>query len=151
MNKREIRSWKKVLVTDLNYIAYELKEQINKPALVILDGPLGAGKTTFAKVFVTDGDTLSPTYSILSESHDVLHADLYRVKSRDEIIYLELELYLEGKIYFLVEWGKDHFSSLIKEIPEDFSYYLLSIVIDENSTNDENATRTFTLYEVEEE
>ena len=154
MNEKLIRQWKKVFQTDLSYISYELKELVNSPALIILDGPLGAGKTTFAKSFVTDGDTLSPSYSILSESNFVLHADLYRIETREEIIHLELELYLENKNFFLVEWGKLHYRSLVKEIPENFEHYLLRIDVNDQVHSAEsekiNFSRNIALYEISE-
>lgn len=154
MNEKLIRQWKKVFQSDLGYISYELKELVNSPALVILDGPLGAGKTTFAKSFVSDGDTLSPSYSILSESNSVLHADFYRIESRDEIIHLELELYLENKNFFLVEWGKSHYYSLVKEIPENFGHYLLRMDVNEQAhsqiSEKANFSRNIALYEISE-
>lgn len=154
MNQKLIRQWKKVFESDLGYICYELKELINSPALLILDGPLGAGKTTFAKAFVADGDTLSPSYSILSESKSVLHADFYRIESRDEIIHLELDLYLENKNFFLVEWGKSHYYSIIKEIPENYAHYLLKIDVNEQAhtqmSDKTNFSRNIALFEVSE-
>ncbi len=151
MKKNRIREWKKVFESDLTYIAYELKDIVTTPAMILLEGPLGAGKTTFSKVFIEDGQTLSPTYSILSETNHVLHADMYRIKDRDEIIYLELPLYLENKIYFLVEWGEKHFYALSKELPEDFNKYLLEIVINKNSGQNQESSRDFILFKIEEE
>ena len=154
MNEKLLRQWKKVFESDLGYISYEIKELVNSPALVILDGPLGAGKTTFAKSFVADGDTLSPSYSILSESNSVLHADLYRIETREEIIHLELDLYLDNKNFFLVEWGKLHYHSLIKEIPENFEHYLLQIDVNDQAHSAElektNFSRNISLYEISE-
>ena len=125
MYKNQIRNWKKVFESDLEYIAYELKESIQAPALIILEGTLGAGKTTFSKVFIKEDETFSPSYSILSETKNVLHGDFYRIKDRNEIIHLELPLYLEDKQFFLVEWGEKHFRNINMELPEDFSTYLL--------------------------
>lgn len=154
MNEKLIRQWKKVFQSDLGYISYELKELVTAPALIILDGPLGAGKTTFAKSFVADGDTLSPSYSILSESDSVLHADLYRIETREEIIHLELELYLDNKNFFLVEWGKLHYNSLIKEVPENFGHYLVRIDVNDQAHSAEsdkiNFSRNVALYEISE-
>lgn len=148
MNQKEIRSWKKVYQSDLSYIVYELKDIVDKPAMIIIEGAMGAGKTTFSKAFVDDGETMSPSYSILSETGQVLHADLYRIESREEIIHLELELYLEDKLFFLVEWGKAHYNSLCRELPEDYSKYLLKIDINEVQETEQIASRNFTLYEL---
>ena len=86
MNKKLIREWKKVYKSDLSYIVYELKDLAKVPAMVILDGDLGAGKTTFTQAFVGDAEILSPTYSILSENKGILHADLYRIEKNEDIL-----------------------------------------------------------------
>ncbi len=152
MQGKLIREWKKVLESDLGYISYELKELVDMPAMVILEGEIGAGKTTFAKNFIKDGETLSPSYSVLSESKTVVHADLYRLKDPEELVHLELPLYLESKQYFLVEWGKKYFKPLSRELPENFNCYILSLSINENSSNEttEKAvlSRNFSLHEM---
>lgn len=145
MRKRELRSWKKVFESDLPHIAFEMKDFLDVPAMMILDGKMGIGKTTFAKVFLDD-ETMSPTYSVLSETLQALHADFYRIKTREEILHLELGLYLEDKKYFLVEWGRDFYRGFISEVPESFSHYMISI---ENSDSDsENLQRNFVLYSI---
>ena len=68
MGQKLIREWKKVYQSDLPYIVYELKDLAQVPAVVVLEGTLGAGKTTFTQAFIGEEGTLSPTYSILSES-----------------------------------------------------------------------------------
>ena len=62
MNKKIIREWKKVYRSDLSYIVYEMKDLVKVPAMVILEGDLGSGKTTFTQFFVGESDILSPTY-----------------------------------------------------------------------------------------
>ena len=148
MRKRELRSWKKVFESDLSHIAFEMKDFLDTPALLILDGDLGMGKTTFAKAFIEE-ETLSPTYSVLSETNQALHADFYRIKTREEILHLELPLYLEEKKFFLVEWGREFYRSFISEVPESFSHYMVRI---ENSDkNEKNNQRNFVLYSISEE
>lgn len=152
MRERLVRQWKKVFESDLSYISLELKDIIKSPSMIILEGPLGAGKTTFAKQFINDGETLSPTYSIISESETVLHADFYRIKSKEEVFHLELPLYLEDKQYFLVEWGKLHLRTIAKELPQDFSVYLLGIQVNENAQQESDIktsfSRNLSLYEL---
>ncbi len=152
MNLKSIREWKKVFEPDLGYIAYELKDMIEAPSVIILNGPMGSGKTTFTKVFVSETDprskTLSPSYSVLSETPNILHGDFYRLKSADEIIHLELELYLEDKRFFLVEWGEKYIHALTREVPEDYSFYQLDISINENSDENSQQSRNFELFSI---
>ena len=44
-------------------------------------------------------------------------------------MHLELPLYLEGKDYFLVEWGKRFLTRLSLEVPEEFNFYELNVEI----------------------
>lgn len=152
MNKKVIREWKKVYKSDLAYIVYELKDLAKVPAMIILEGDLGAGKTTFTQSFIGENETLSPTYSILSEHKQFLHADLYRLEQNEEILQLELPIYLEDKQYFFVEWGMKFVKRLFRELPENFSPYLLEIVINEGSGDPiEGPSRNFTLYSISED
>jgi tRNA threonylcarbamoyladenosine biosynthesis protein TsaE len=146
MNKKLIREWKKVYKSDLPYIVYELKDLAKVPAMIILEGDLGAGKTSFTQAFIGENETLSPTYSILSETKQFLHADLYRIEKNEEILQLEIPVYLEDKQYFFVEWGMKYATRLMRELPENFSPYLLEILINEGpSDSPEGPSRNFFL------
>lgn len=146
-----LRVWKKVFENDLESIILEMKESLSCPCIIILTGEVGAGKTTFTKKFVQmvshqkNDNVMSPTYSILNESGSILHGDLYRLKSPQELIHLELPLYLEDKEYFLVEWGKEYYNVLIELIPEDFLFYELKIEINELKDAQEVASRNIYL------
>ncbi|MEX0798094.1 MAG: tRNA (adenosine(37)-N6)-threonylcarbamoyltransferase complex ATPase subunit type 1 TsaE [Bacteriovoracaceae bacterium] len=154
MSEKLVRDWKKVFVSDLIYIAHELKETARPKALIFLEGPMGAGKTTFAKNFISDDQTFSPSYSVLSETGSVLHGDFYRLKDSNEIIHLELGLYLEDKNYFLVEWGKSHLSTLLKELPENYELYSLEFTVNTEAQRegDEKSSfsRNLALYKINE-
>lgn len=152
MNKKLVREWKKVYKSDLSYIVYELKDLAKVPAMIILEGDLGAGKTTFAQSFIGENETLSPTYSILSECKNFLHADFYRIEKNEEILQLELPNYLEDKQYFFVEWGLKYARRLFRELPENYSSYLLEISINEGAAdNSEGPSRNFFLYSISED
>lgn len=131
-----IRSWKKVLESDLGNIASEMKEVIEPPSVIILEGPVGAGKTTFTKIFLgkSGASASSPTYSIINEVDNLLHADLYRIEKKDELIHLEIPMYLEEKDYFLIEWGMPYLRELQRIIGDEFKYYQLKIEINENQS-----------------
>lgn len=75
--------------------------------LIALEGPLGAGKTTFVRGFLEGlgwiGPVRSPTFNLIQTFETeppVCHADLYRVESEDG---LDLERYSETHVC-LVEW-----------------------------------------------
>jgi tRNA threonylcarbamoyladenosine biosynthesis protein TsaE len=83
-------------------------------AVVLLVGPLGAGKTVLARG-IADGlgfadHLVSPTYTIIAEyragSRMLHHVDLYRVEGRDQMENLGLEDIMAGGGYVLVEWGE---------------------------------------------
>jgi tRNA threonylcarbamoyladenosine biosynthesis protein TsaE len=152
MNKKLIREWKKVFQSDLSYIVYELKDLAKVPSMIILEGDLGAGKTTFTQAFIGEGEILSPTYSILSECKNFLHADLYRIEKNEEILQLELPGYLEEKQYFFVEWGMKFARRLSRELPENYSSYLIEISVNEGSSESSDSfSRNFSLYSLSEE
>jgi tRNA threonylcarbamoyladenosine biosynthesis protein TsaE len=151
MNKKTIREWKKVYRSDLGYIVYEMKDLTKVPSMIVLEGPLGAGKTTFTQLFIGDKETLSPTYSILSENKNVLHADFYRIEKNEDILQLELPIYLEDKQYFFVEWGMKFARRLVRELPENFNSYVLEISINEGTEGPEGLSRNFVLSSLHED
>ena len=146
MNKKVVREWKKVFKSDLPYIVYELKDLAKVPAMIILEGELGAGKTTFTQTFVGDKEILSPTYSIISENKNIVHADFYRLEKNEEVLQLEIPLYLEDKQYFFIEWGMKFATRVIRELPENWTPYLLEIKINVGTEGEEGPTRNFTFY-----
>jgi tRNA threonylcarbamoyladenosine biosynthesis protein TsaE len=76
----------------------------------LLQGDLGAGKTTFTQGFAvgagTDELVNSPTFVLMNEYHGrlpVYHADLYRLDAPEEVAALDLaNASLDGAL--LVEW-----------------------------------------------
>ena len=77
---------------------------------LMLQGELGAGKSTFARALIRtlghSGAVPSPTYTLV-EPYDlpggmVYHVDLYRVSSEDELRYLGWTELDEG--FRIVEW-----------------------------------------------
>lgn len=130
-----VRSWKKVYEADLSNIVIELKEVLAIPSILFLDGPVGAGKTTFAKIFIDSKDVQSPTYSIVNEYDHILHADLYRIEKREDLIHLEIPMYIEEKEYFLIEWGMSYRTAIEKIVGDEFKSYQLKIEINEVAAN----------------
>jgi tRNA threonylcarbamoyladenosine biosynthesis protein TsaE len=82
-------------------------------SVVLLVGPLGAGKTTLAKGIARGlgvaEEVISPSYTIISEYQGRLplhHVDLYRIEGRAQIENLGLDDFLWGDGVSLVEWGE---------------------------------------------
>jgi len=120
-----MNSWKDVEELDLKSLAMSLKEIIKKPAVLVLAGEVGAGKTTFTKSFIGMDDVVSPTYSVINEIDEYVHADFYRLKDARELEHLEIPLYVDGKDYLLIEWGKEFIEDLKSELGSGFHYYVL--------------------------
>jgi tRNA threonylcarbamoyladenosine biosynthesis protein TsaE len=93
-----------------------------KGSLIILTGPLGAGKTTLvqalAKALDSNAQVSSPTYTLIHEyptPHGTLvHIDAYRLPSTDALFELGLEDYLDRSRLVMVEWGE----GLLKSFPD---------------------------------
>jgi tRNA threonylcarbamoyladenosine biosynthesis protein TsaE len=82
------------------------------PLVAYLHGDLGAGKTTLARGLLRamgeTGLVRSPTYGLLAEytppAGRVLHLDLYRLRSPEELAALGLADYLPESRLWLIEW-----------------------------------------------
>lgn len=83
---------------------------LRRPDCVLLDAPLGVGKTALARGLVRAaghaGEVPSPSYAIVQPygtTPPLYHLDLYRLNSPSELAELGLEDMLETGIV-LVEW-----------------------------------------------
>jgi len=83
--------------------------------VVVLSGPLGAGKTTFAQglaeQLAVQGVVTSPTF-VVSRVHKpqgtglaLVHVDAYRLTSQSDLVDLDLDS--TKNAVFVIEWGKD--------------------------------------------
>jgi tRNA threonylcarbamoyladenosine biosynthesis protein TsaE len=93
----------------------EIARALPRPAVVLLIGDLGAGKTTMAKGIVkglgaaAPEDVSSPTYTLIhefGEEDKVYHIDLYRLERESEVRALGLDDLLASDAILLVEWGE---------------------------------------------
>ncbi len=90
-------------------IAFSIAGKLKGPCVILLSGDLGAGKTVFAKGFVSyfvkDADVVSPTFAIVNSYEDkVYHFDLYRIESENELFAIGAYEYFYSDKYSLVEW-----------------------------------------------
>lgn len=91
-----------------------------KPLVLILKGPLGAGKTIFAKglgEYLGINNIISPSFVIYYEyeiinqksklkSQKFIHGDLYNVQDDKELANVDLERYLIPGNIICIEWGE---------------------------------------------
>lgn len=86
---------------------------------LLLDGELGAGKSTYARALIMamghGGPIPSPTYTLVEPyqlpNSTVYHIDLYRVSDQEELRYLGWTELEDG--FRIVEWP-DHAADLAK-------------------------------------
>ncbi|WP_019202403.1 tRNA (adenosine(37)-N6)-threonylcarbamoyltransferase complex ATPase subunit type 1 TsaE [Tsukamurella sp. 1534] len=103
-------------VEDTEALGHELAQQLSAGDLVILDGPLGAGKTALTRGIAAGlgvrGRVSSPTFIIAREHRagtpggpGLVHVDAYRLGGLDELDALDLDTDLEDCVV-VVEWGE---------------------------------------------
>jgi tRNA threonylcarbamoyladenosine biosynthesis protein TsaE len=117
---------------DLVAQAPKIWAQIGTHKIVLLKGPLGAGKTTLVRILLSHkgiNETGSPTYSIINEYKDskgntYYHCDFYRLKNINEAIDIGTEDYLYSGNVCFIEWPE----KIEQLIPENF--VTISIEID---------------------
>lgn len=100
---------------DMRDLGVRLARILRPGDLVVLDGPLGAGKTTLAQGIGAGlgvrGNVTSPTFVIarvhpsLADGPPLVHADAYRVDGPLEIDDLDLDASVDDSVT-IIEWGK---------------------------------------------
>jgi tRNA threonylcarbamoyladenosine biosynthesis protein TsaE len=115
---------------EMRALGRRLSALLHAGDLVVLSGPLGAGKTTLTQGIGSGlgvrGSVTSPTFVIarlhpsLSAGPALVHADAYRIGSRAEIDDLDLDADLATAVT-VVEWGEG--------LVEDLAPSLLSVFI----------------------
>jgi tRNA threonylcarbamoyladenosine biosynthesis protein TsaE len=120
----------------------ELAKKIHAPAIIFLEGQLGAGKTTFVRGlmrgFGYTGAVKSPTFTLIETyslpDKEILHADLYRLKEPSELEAMGFRDYFTDNSIVLIEWASHAEKILPKpslrcmlSIPENGNGRLLTI------------------------
>lgn len=93
-------------------VARQIAESAAGGGVIYLHGPLGAGKTSFARALLrtlgVTGTVRSPTFTLMeiyeTAAARVLHLDLYRLSGPGELYGLGLDEYPPDAWWWLVEW-----------------------------------------------
>lgn len=120
----------------------EFAKEVKNGDVILLNGEIGAGKTTFTKFLLENlgvkSIVSSPTFTLLNEYtgiFPVYHFDMYRITNSEELYELGFEDYLNSKNspfvktgLTIVEWGEN-----VKEILPKEAIIVNIEKIDENS------------------
>ena len=107
------REWSGVEEKDLPEVAEALLHFAGEERILAFSGDLGAGKTTFIKVFCTllgvKEDMSSPTFSLVNEYRGdqeqvIYHFDFYRIQDESEAFDLGYEEYFYSGNFCCLEW-----------------------------------------------
>jgi len=101
----------------------ELAAVLPPGSVVVLNGPLGAGKTRLVQAVAEAAgfdrrNVTSPTFTLIHEYAalvPIFHFDVYRVRDDDEFRELGPDEYFSGPGWSFVEWGEKVADSLPTE------------------------------------
>lgn len=102
----------------VNEVAQEIATLLFSAEVILFEGEMGAGKTTFIKALVAIAGSkdavTSPTYSLVnkylidvqtSNKKHIYHLDLFRLKSTAEAIDIGMEEILDSGEIIFIEWA----------------------------------------------
>ena len=100
---------------DTYKLAKMFEEKLHGGEVVVLNGDLGAGKTTFTKglckaLGVTENVT-SPTFTLMniykSGRLNLYHFDMYRIEDESEALELGLDEFFNSNGVCVIEWAEN--------------------------------------------
>jgi tRNA threonylcarbamoyladenosine biosynthesis protein TsaE len=110
--ERQELLWENVTKEQLSKVAAVLLEKCKSSTVFLLEGQLGAGKTSLVQALVRvlgcQQEATSPTFTLINEyssaERSVFHMDLYRLKNVQEAEEIGLTEYLDSGSYCFIEW-----------------------------------------------
>ena len=118
-------------LTEIDTIAQEILNQ-HPEKVILFNGQMGAGKTTFikalSKALGVQNATSSPTFSLVNEYQIpnglVYHFDVYRLKNETEALDFGIDDYLYSGHWCFIEWAE----KIPNLIPEKHSVITIEIL-----------------------
>ncbi len=108
LRQRKINS-----LSELDKFSSEISQIIKKGDIIVLEGNLGSGKTTFVKSICLNygiENVVSPTFAIVNEYYSkftIFHFDFYRIKKIEELYDIGIEDYLNNsEAVIFIEWAE---------------------------------------------
>jgi len=110
----------------LKKVCRQIAMEVSKPSIILLQGRLGSGKTTFTKYFcqyygININTVKSPTFSLINvyqtaENQKIFHIDLYRLNKIDAILSEEIkEIITDPQNITLIEWPEKITSAIFTD------------------------------------
>lgn len=102
-------------VKDTYYLAQRLASTLKGGEIIVLEGELGAGKTTFTKglaesLWIDENTVTSPTFTIMKSykgKFKLYHFDMYRIENEQELDELGFEEFFnDSEGICVIEWNK---------------------------------------------
>ncbi|KLI21752.1 tRNA (N6-adenosine(37)-N6)-threonylcarbamoyltransferase complex ATPase TsaE [Brachyspira hyodysenteriae] len=133
MKKEIIKEEKNISLDDIEKVTEFFKDILKDGDVVIMEGNLGFGKTTFVRILSrlmeSEDIVSSPSFTLINEYDIILngeesilrHVDLYRLEKEDELDDIGFKDKIRENGITMIEWGnkfKDYF---------DAPYYLFEI------------------------
>ena len=108
---------------DTKKVAQKLARIFTGGEIILLNGDLGAGKTTFARFVLqalgVKDEITSPTFTIMKEyktrKFNIYHFDMYRVSGWDDLYTTGYFEYIESGGVLAIEWSEN----IENALPED--------------------------------